>query len=484
MSEKYDLIIIGAGPGGYVAAISAAQYGMKVALVEAINAGGTCLNRGCIPTKTLLHAANLYSEMKHSDSLGISAEKLSYDINIMHKRKDEVVTGLRGGIESLLKANKVDLLYGRAKILSSTQVMVSKTKESNLQENNSIENDTKENYVLETDKILIATGSTPTRPPIEGINLPGVITSDEALEGQAIDYKNLIIIGGGVIGVEFASIFSSLGCEVTIIEAMERLVPTLDREIAQNLSMILKKRGVTIHTGCTVEEISESVGNLCCHFNGKNGKKELTTQGILVSVGRKPNTSELFGEQVLIKQQRGIVVNQHFETSEKGIYAIGDVIEGSVQLAHAASAQAQNAVAEMFGKKPPLNLNVIPSCIYTNPEIASVGITADQAKENGIEVKTGKYIMSGNGKTIIEQQDRSFIKLVFDAETEVLVGAQLMCARASDFVSELSAAIVGKQTIHQLAAVIRPHPTFSEAITEAVEDSQGRAVHILPKKRL
>lgn len=468
MSQKFDLIVIGAGPGGYTAAISAAQHGLAVAIVEAGSPGGTCLNRGCIPTKALLHASNMYREMKNGGSIGICSEKLSYDMDTIYHRKDEIVTDISGNIDSLLKANKIEIFYGTAKILPAKELAVCSEAGT---------------LSLNTDKILIATGAVPSRPPIAGLDLPGVITSDELLEGEAIDYKSLIIIGGGVIGVEFASFFSDLGCEVTIIEAADRILPTLDREISQNLSMILKKRSVTIHTGCTVERISEGGGALCCHFTGKNGSQEIAVQGVLVSVGRKPNVDGLFGDGLDIRHQRGIVVDEHFETSEKGIYAIGDVIEGSIQLAHAASAQAHNVVAEMVGEKPPIDLSVVPSCIFTSPEIASVGITAEQAKANGVEVKTGKYAMSGNGKTIIEQQERSFIKLTFDAKSEVLLGAQLMCARASDIVSELSSAIVNKLTIHQLEAVIRPHPTFSEAITEAVGDSEGRAIHMQPKKK-
>ena len=468
MSEKYDLIVIGAGPGGYTAAISAAQQGMKVAVAEAVSAGGTCLNRGCIPTKTLLHSSNMFREMKNGWSIGICAEKLSYDMAAIYHRKDEIVTDIRSNIEALLRANKVEIIFGTAKILSAEEVEICGEDKT---------------IVLNTSKILIATGALPSRPPIAGLDLPGVITSDELLEGQAIDYKSLVIIGGGVIGVEFASFFSDLGCEVTIVEAADRIVPTLDREISQNLSMILKKRNVTIYTGCTVEHISNCNGQLSCHFTGKNGSQEIAAQGILVSVGRKANVDGLFADGIDIKRQRGIIVDAHFETSEKGIYAIGDVIEGSIQLAHAASAQAHNVVAEMLGEKPPIDLSVVPSCIFTSPEIALVGITAEQAKANGIEVKTGKYAMSGNGKTIIEQQERSFIKLTFDAKSEALLGAQLMCARASDIVSELSSAIVNKVTIHQLEAVIRPHPTFSEAVTEAVEDSEGRAIHMQPKKK-
>ena len=469
MSQKYDLVVIGAGPGGYTAAISASQHGMKVAIVEARETGGTCLNRGCIPTKTLLHSANLYREISHGESIGINAEKLNYDINAMYRRKDEVVGELRDGIEALLKANKVDLFSGTAKILSSEKVAVFSHDEST---------------ELDTCKVLIAVGSSPVLPPIEGIDLPGVVTSDDLLEGNPTDYRNLVIIGGGVIGMEFASVFSSLGCSVTIIEAMDRIVPTLDREISQNLSMILKKCGVTIYTSCSVERISQNNGDLCCHFSGKNGNQEVSAQGVLVSVGRRPNIGGLFGDEIHIEMLRGIVVDSHFETSENGIYAIGDVTSGSIQLAHAASAQALNVVAEMVGEKPPVELSVLPSCVYTSPEIASVGITAEQAKANGIAVNTGKYSMSGNGKSVIEQQERSFVKLTFDAETNVLLGAQLMCARASDIVSELSSAIANKLTIHQLSAVIRPHPTFTEAITEAVEDVDGHAVHMMPKKKL
>lgn len=468
MPQTYDLIVIGAGPGGYTAAISAAQKGMRVALVEARQTGGTCLNRGCIPTKTLLHAADRYDEMRHCESLGIRASDVGYDIGAMYRRKDDVINALRDGVEGLLKANGVALIHGVAQILSAQRVQIIGQQEST---------------VLETSKILIATGSVPARPPIEGMDLPGVITSDALLEGQGVDYKSLIIIGGGVIGVEFASMFSALGCGVTIIEATDRIIPTLDREIAQNLSMILKKRGVTVYTGCTMERIAQHGGTLCCHFSGKSGAQEVTADGVLVSVGRRPNTEGLFGENFNVRQQRGIVVDAHYETSEKDVYAIGDVVAGSIQLAHAAAAQALNVVASMADEIPPLNLDVIPSCIFTSPEIASVGITAQQAKDRGIAVKTGKYSMSGNGKSIIEQQDRSFIKLVFDADSEVLLGAQLMCARASDLVSEFTAAIVNRLTVYQLAAVIRPHPSFSEAATEAVEEVLERAIHILPRRR-
>ena len=458
MSLKYDLVVIGAGPGGEKAAMLAAQHGLKVALIEGRNLGGTCLNRGCIPVKTLLHASSLYREMKDAGGIGVFAEGLRYDMAAIYNRKDEIISGIRANIQAMLASGKVDLFYGTAKILSAVEVAVT-----------GAEGPT----VLEGARILVATGANPARPPIEGIGLPGVVTSDELLD-NAVDYKSLIIIGGGVIGVEFASFFSALGCAVTIIETAERIIPNLDRELSQNLTLILKRRGVAINTGCTVEKITDTNGRLCCHFSGKGVAQALEAQGVLVSVGRQPNTEGLFGEDLDVALRRGIVIDSHFETNVKGIYAIGDVTEGSIQLAHAASAQAQNVIAQILGETPSVTLTVVPSCVYTSPEIASVGMTAEQAKSNGLAIITGKCPMSANGKTIIERQDRSFMKLIFDARSQVLLGAQLMCSRASDLISELADAIVNALTLDQLLAVIRPHPTFSEAVTEALKDAKGR----------
>lgn len=453
MQEKYDLIVIGGGPGGYEAAIEAVQHGMHVALVEARDMGGTCLNRGCIPTKTLLHASQMYQEMSGSEEFGIAASHVSYDIQKMYARKEEVVLQLRKGVEMLMKTNKITVINGRAMITSTRTVYVE------LRTGGSSE--------MEADKILIATGSAPARPSIEGLTLPGVITSDEILEQPECVSKKLTIIGGGVIGVEFATIFNALGLEVTILEAMERILPTMDREISQNLNMIMKKRGVNIYPASAVVRIEQSENGLVCHFNQKGKEESVISEAVLVAIGRRANIEGLFADDISLKCERGIVVTEKFETSIPGIYAIGDVIHGGIQLAHVAAAQGKSAVAYMAGKTPDIDLTIVPSCIYTNPEIASVGITADEAKALGIRVKSGKFGMTANGKSLIEKQDRGFIKLVFDAESEVLLGAQLMCARATDLISELSVAIVNKLTIHQLSAVIRPHPTFTEGVTEA-----------------
>ena len=292
-----------------------------------------------------------------------------------------------------------------------------------------------------------------------------------------------MIIGGGVIGVEFASVFSSFGCKVTIVEALDRILSTMDREISQNLSMILKKRGVEIHTGAMVERLEQSDGKLVCHFTEKEKPQQISSQQILVAIGRRANTQGLFGNDFSVEMERGhIVTDESFRTSVDSIYAIGDV-SAKIQLAHMASAQGICAAHIIAGKVPPINLQAVPGCIYTDPEIASVGLSEDEAKKQGIPVKKGKFIMSGNGRSIIDEQERGFIKVLAHQDTDVILGTQLMCSRATDIVSELSTAIVNGLTVDQLAAVIRPHPTFCEGVTEAVEDVHGMAIHLAPKKR-
>lgn len=468
MRERYDLIIIGAGPGGYVAAIKGARSGMNIALIESGHVGGTCLNRGCIPTKTFMHTSHLYGEITKCEAFGISVNQVTYDIEKMYGRKDAVVEQLRKGIEFLLSSNKIDLIKGTGSIVDKNTVAV-RTKDEKLE--------------LKTENILIATGSVPSLPPIKGIDLPGVITSNELLDRPGTDYKSLVVIGGGVIGVEFATIFNSLGCKVTIIEAMDRLLPAMDREISQNLNLILKKRGITVYTSAFVEKLEPGEHGLRCYFNRKEKTQISEGSAVLVSTGRRAWIEGLFQDGMSAKFENGLVVNEHFETSIPGVYAIGDVIQGGIQLAHAASAEGCNVIDHICGKTPEIDLTTVPSCVYTDPEIASVGLDAAMAKEKGIAVKTGKFSMAGNGKSIIECQERGFIKLVFDAETEVILGAQLMCARATDLISELSVAIVNKLTITELSAVIRPHPTFTEGVTEAVEDAKGTAIHIAPKRK-
>lgn len=464
MDTAFDLIVIGAGPGGYVAAIRAAQLGMRTALCEERDVGGTCLNRGCIPTKTLLHSANLYRAICEAGMFGVSADGVHYDLSAVYTRKNEVVTQLRSGIETLLKQNKVQLIRGKAVITGQGIVQAGETR-------------------LKADKILIASGSAPAVPSIPGIHLS--MTSDDLLEAAA-PLDELAIIGGGVIGVEFASFYAALGKKVLIIEAMDRILPSFDREISQNLAMILKRQGVgvQIETGAHVTEISKTQSDkLCCRYTSRNGEMSASVDRVLCAAGRRAQTQGLCADGFSLETERGyIVVNSAFETSVPGICAIGDVI-GGVQLAHAASAQGIAAVEGMCRVKRTVRPDVIPSCVYTTPEIACVGWTADEAKARGTAVKTGKFLLTASGKALIEHSERSFIKLVFDAKTDVVLGAQMMCPRATDLIGEMTNAVVQGLTKEQLLSVVRPHPTFCEAVTEAAEAADGKSIHSAPSRK-
>ena len=459
--KTYDLIVIGAGPGGYVAAIRAAQNGLAVAVCEADAVGGTCLNRGCIPTKALLHSARAYQELQNASFIGILADNVRFDLAKIHARKDAVVSQLQNGIEQLLKANKIDLIRARAAILGQGRVRAG-------------------DETLGCKSILIASGSKPALPHIPGIEF--ALTSDSLL-AEARLYPRLVIIGGGVIGMEFASLYSAFGCEVAVIEAMDRILPTMDREISQNLGMILKKRGVRIFAGARVEAIEKEKDGFACRFTAKGNAQEISADAVLCAVGRRANTENLFAKGFSVACEHGhIQVDDAFRTNVAGVYAIGDVI-GKIQLAHAASAQGI-CIADALAEKPrSVNLDVIPACIYTDPEIASVGLTVDEAKMRGMDVKTGKFLLTATGKALIEECERSFIKTVFDAQSEKLIGVQMMCPRATDLIGEAATAVANGLTTGQLISVVRPHPTFCESFTEAVEAADGRAIHAAPPRR-
>ncbi len=469
MENQFDLIIIGSGPGGYVAAIKAAKLGKKIAIIESREIGGTCLNRGCIPTKTLMHSSHLYYEAQHLEELGITMEGIHLDIDKLKERKESVVNRMRQGIIGLLEANNVTILHGQARITGPNSVEV------NLPEQTS-------NYQAE--KILIATGSAPAIPRLEGADLPNVITSDELLAMEKT-YHKLLIIGGGVIGIEFATIYHEMGHQVEIIEAMDRILPNMDKEVSQSIAMSLKKKGVTIHTKARVTRILPGEDqSLICEYSEKDTLFTTGAEGILIAVGRRANTKGLLADGCELEMDgANIHVNEGFETSIPGIYAIGDVVNKTGQLAHAASAQGVAAVEKMFGHLPSINLSVIPSCIYTTPEAATVGMSEDEAIRAGYNVKVGKYPMLGNGKTLLSAGERGFIKVIADASTLRILGAVLLCDRATDMVGEFATAIVQELTVKDMAAVIHPHPTYSEAITEAIEDVEGMAIHLMPKRR-
>ncbi|MDF2586230.1 MAG: hypothetical protein K0S41_71 [Anaerocolumna sp.] len=466
MSDKYDLVVIGSGPGGYVAAIKAVQLGMKTAIVESREIGGTCLNRGCIPTKSLMYSAHLYQEAGKFETLGLAFTNLTFDFHKMHERKDEVVNKVRNGVISLLSANEVTVIDGHATIINPKTVRIDK-------DNSSQE--------IITDKILIATGSKPSIPPIDGLGLKHVFTSDELLTSDRF-YEKLVIIGGGVIGVEIATIYQALGATVEIIEVMDRILPAMDREVSQTVSMSLKKKGVKIHTKSRLLGITMDGENLNLQYSENGTTKTCITEGVLVAIGRKANVEGLFVDDIPIEMNGShIQVNQNFESNIPGVYAIGDVIKGT-QLAHAASAQGIAAVEHICNVSRSIRVDVIPACIYTSPEIAVVGMTEDEAKSKGYQVNISKYPMLGNCKTIISMDERGYIKVITDALTEHILGAQLVCARATDMIGEFASAIVNNLKVKDLASVIRPHPTYNEAVTEVLDDINGMAIHLMPNK--
>ena len=467
MENVFDLIVIGAGPGGYTAAIKAAKLGLCTAIVEAREVGGTCLNRGCIPAKAMIHASSLYREMHEAEQFGVFASGVAYDYEKILAYKQETTAKLCHGVEQLLKANKVTLLQGSGTLKKDGTVLVTAAAEET---------------VYQTKKVLLATGSKPLVLPIPGMDLPRVITSDELFRLAEVP-ESLLIIGGGVIGVEFAGIFRDMGAEVTIVEAAPRLIPNMEKEISQNLKMILKKRGIAIHTSAAVQSVSQTDEALTCTFFEKEKELNVQTQYVLCSVGRCPNTDGLFEEGVEPEMNCGrIAVDDTFASSIDNVYAIGDLVPGA-QLAHTASAQGVYVAELLAGRTPAVDLNVVPGCVYTNPEAASVGLTEDMAKENGIEVTTGKFIMNANGKSLISKEERGFIKIVAEAGTHTVLGAQMMCARATDMIGEMGTAVANQLTVEQLLKAMRAHPTYNEAVGEALEDVIGEAIHVIPRKR-
>ena len=467
MGQHYDVMVIGAGPGGYVAAIRAAKLGLHVAVVEEDRAGGTCLNRGCIPAKAMIHAAETYRSAREADRFGVETGRVSFDYGKILAYKEETTDALVQGVEQLLAGNGVDRLAGKGTLLAGKKVRVTTEEKEE---------------VYAADHIILAAGSKPLLLPIPGMDLPGVLTSDGLFRLQECP-ESLAIIGGGVISVEFATAFAGFGTKVTILEALPRLVPNLDKEISQNLKMILKKRGVDIHTSASVQEVAEEDGRYVLRFTEKEQKREVSARYVLCAVGRVPNTEGLFAEDALPDMERGrVLVDEKFETSIPGVYAIGDLIFG-MQLAHTASAQGTVVAEHLAGKSASVDLSVVPSCVYTDPEIASVGLTEEDAKEQGIPVRVGKFIMSANGKSLISKEERGFVKILAAEESGVILGAQMMCARATDMIGELATAVANGLTAKQLLRGMRAHPTYNEGIGEALEELEGGAIHVMPRRK-
>lgn len=462
MTERAQVAVVGGGPGGYVAAIKAAQLGASVVLVERDKVGGTCLNRGCIPTKCLLASTHVLDLINRAEEFGVEVKQVQPKFSRIMERKDQVAAQLRQGIRQLLKANKVKFVKGEGTLISPRKIRVEG--EQGVEE-------------IEADKIIVSTGSVPVKPPIFDFSHDAVMTSDEALKLGQLP-KSLLIVGSGVIGLELACVFSSLGTLVTMVEMMDQILPTEEKMIATQMQRILERKGVVFHIQTKVEGIKNysSNGITATLSNGE----EIVAEKMLVSIGRRPNTRGYGFESLGINMgpAGNIIVNDKMETNVKDIYAIGDAV-GGIMLAHVASAEGIVAAENATGHQSTVDYSAVPCCVYTSPEIASVGLTPDKAQNLGREVKIGRFPFAASGKALTAGEDAGFARIVIDRETDRVLGAQIIGPHATELIAEVSIAVRWRLTAAQIGATIHAHPTLAESIMEAAEHARGRAIHIV-----
>ena len=453
MKKQFDTVVIGGGPGGYVAAIRLAQLGKKTALIEKDKIGGTCLNRGCIPTKALLQSAEVYRTVKEAATYGVTAGEAAFDYAKIASRKTSVVEKLRRGVGALEKKNGVEVINGTASFKDTHTLTVGADE-------------------IEAKNFIIATGSAPARVPILGIDGPNVVDSDAVLSWTQCP-KSVAIIGGGVIGIEFATLFAALGVKVSVIEMLPEILPPIDAEIAAMMRKELTKRGVDIYVGAKVEKIEPGVT-----VNFTQGEaKSVTAEYCIVAIGRRPVTDGLNLEATGVEMNRGfVVVDEYLKTNVPGIYAIGDVT-GKIQLAHVASSQGLVAAANIAGNSKKMRYDIVPSCVYTEPEIASIGLTEAQVKEKGLSYKVGRFATAANGRSMIMGESAGTAKVIVEEKTGELLGCHIMAPRATDMIGEIATAMRAEGTIDELSDTIHAHPTVSEMIMEAAHDSQGHCIH-------
>jgi dihydrolipoamide dehydrogenase len=460
--RHFDVIVIGTGPGGYVAAIRAAQLGLKTAVIEKDQLGGTCLNWGCIPTKAWIGTAHLYEQIKRAREFGIEVGEPRIHWGWLLERKQKVVKQLTGGVKTLLQGRHVEIVAGTAKLTGPHRVAVAARDGG---------------QELTADHVIVATGAYATMPPGFKLDAERIITSEQALS-LSHQPRRLAILGGGVVGTEFACFFAAIGTEVTLIEMLPRLVPAEDDEIAVALERELKKQKITLHLDTRVEGASdEPDGAVTLRMAGG---KSVTVDTVLVATGRRPFASDLGLEALgVARGDRGkIAVNERLQTSVPGLYAIGDVTDIK-QLAHFASAQGKAAVELIAGHPAQTNWRAVPAATFTSPEIASVGLTEREAAAEGRKLKVGRFPFRAHGRNIADLELAGFVKLVSDADTGQVLGAHIIGAKASELIHECSLAIAADLDAHDLAQAIHAHPTMTEAIGEAAEDIEHMAVHIL-----
>jgi len=469
MAEQFDVTIIGSGPGGYVAAVRAGQLGLKVAIVEkeaGARLGGTCGLRGCIPTKALLNAAHLYEKAGHFENFGLKIKDLSFDWAGVQKYKNDVVSKNSAGVSYLMKKNKATVFNGFGKINGKGKVEVT------------LEGGKKE--TIDTKNIIIATGSVVR--PIPGFETDGkqVVNSDHILELENVP-KSMIVMGSGAVGVEFASVYARFGCDTTVVELLDRIVPIEDADVSKELERSFKKRGIKCMTGVKLDKMEKTKKSV--KVSGKDSKGNavnLEAEMLLVAVGRMPYLEGLGLENTKVKvTERGVVeVNEYCETAEPGIFAIGDVIN-TPWLAHLASKEGIMVVEKLAGKTvKPINLRLVPNCTYCDPEVASVGLTEAKAKEMGYDVKVGKFPLSASGKARILGETDGFVKIVAEKKYDEVLGVHLIGAHATELLAEACVAMALETTADELGRIIHAHPTVSEVVMEAAEGVHDLAIHI------
>ncbi|MFY8033180.1 MAG: dihydrolipoyl dehydrogenase [Flexibacteraceae bacterium] len=464
MSAQYDVIVIGSGPGGYVAAIRASQLGLKTAVVEKESLGGVCLNWGCIPTKALLKSAQVFEYISHAKDYGIEVSGATANFPAMIKRSRDVANGMSKGVQFLLKKNKIDVLMGMGKLTADRKVQV--TPESG------------EATVYEAKSIILATGGRARELPNLPIDNQYIIGYRKAmvLEKQP---ESMVVVGSGAIGVEFAYFYNAIGTKVTIVEFMPRIVPVEDEEVSKQLEKSYKKAGIDILTNSSVESVKVVDGKCHVTIKGANGESTIVSDIVLSAVGMASNLEGIGLEEAGIAHEKGkVLVNDFYQTNVPGIYAIGDIVKGQA-LAHVASAEGITCVEKIAGHHPePINYGNIPGCTYCQPEIASVGMTEAQAKEAGYQVKIGKFPYSASGKASAAGAKDGFVKVIFDAKYGEWLGAHLIGANVTEMIAEVVVARKLETTGHEIIKSVHPHPTMSEAIMEAAAAAYDEVIHL------
>jgi len=463
MAIKTQLAILGSGPGGYVAAIRAAQLGAEVVVIEENKVGGVCLNVGCIPTKALLRSAEVYRTLQHAADYGLKLQgTVTPDWAAIQARKRAVVERLVKGVELLLRKSKVQVVKGRGHLTAPGTIDVETA--DGIQ-------------TIEAEQIIIATGSRPLQLPLPGMDLPGVIDSTSALALETLP-KRLLVIGGGVIGVEFADVFNALGVEVTVVEMLDRLLPLMDEELGKTLARALKKRKVKLYLDSRVDAIEAVDGGLKAKISRAKSELEVEADQVLVAVGRRPNLEDIGLEAAGVQfTKTGITVDDKMQTNVPGIYAIGDVT-GLAQLAHVASQCGEIAVENALGRPAAFDPKTIPSCVYTDPEVASVGLSEAEAQEQGYKVQVGRFPLSANGKALTYGVSQGFVKVVSEESLGEVLGLHIVGPHASDLIHEGGMALALEATIDEIVTTIHGHPTLGEAIREAAMEVRGEAIHI------